>query len=101
MAHRTIDSSLAVRALWTGGCAALAGLLLGMLFPSGLRFTNRELAAPAALAVNGVASVLGGGAAVMISVAFGISTSFALAGLFYLAAALAGPMNWRSAKAPL
>src|SRR5204863_2451756 len=40
LARWTSDASLPVRALWTGGCAALAGLLLGMLFPSGLRFTN-------------------------------------------------------------
>jgi hypothetical protein len=95
LAQRTTDASLAVRALWTGGCAALAGLLLGMLFPSGLRFTNREQGAPAALAINGVTSVLGGGAAVIVSVAMDIPTSFAVAGLCYLVAALAGPMRWR------
>ncbi|HEY6179383.1 MAG TPA: hypothetical protein VIX73_33240 [Kofleriaceae bacterium] len=95
LAQRTADASLAVRALWTGGCAALAGLLLGMLFPSGLRFTIREQGAPAALAINGVTSVLGGGAAVIVSVAMDIPTSFAVAGLCYLAAALAGPMRWR------
>jgi len=95
LAQRTGDSSLAVRALWTGGCAALVGLLLGMLFPSGLRFTIREQGPPAALAVNGVTSVLGGGAAVIVSVAFGIPTSFAVAGVCYLVAALAGPLRWR------
>jgi hypothetical protein len=96
LALRTADASLAVRALWTGGCAALAGLLLGMLFPSGLRFANREQGPPAALAINGVTSVLGGGAAVIVSVSLGIPTSFAIAGLCYLIAALAGPMHWRS-----
>jgi hypothetical protein len=94
LAHRTGDASLAVRALWTGGCAALAGFLLGMLFPSGLRFTHRELGAPAALAVNGVTSVLGAGAAIIVSVALGIPTSFRLAALCYLVAALAGPAYW-------
>ena len=94
LAQRTADASLAVRALWTGGCAAIAGLLLGMLFPSGLRFTNREQGAPAALAINGVTSVLGGGAAVIVSVAFGIPASFTVAGLCYLAAAVAGPARW-------
>lgn len=97
LAHRTMDASLMVRALWTGGCAALVGFLLGMLFPSGLRFTNRELGAPAALAINGVTSVLGGAAAVMVSVAFGIPTSFALAAAFYLVAALTGPVRWPAA----
>ncbi len=96
LAHRTGDASLAVRALWTGGCAALAGSLLGMLFPSGLRFTHREVGAPAALAVNGITSVLGAGAAVMVSVALGIPTSFRLAALCYLVAALAGPTYWNA-----
>jgi hypothetical protein len=96
LALRTASASLAVRALWTGGCAAIAGLLLGMLFPSGLRFTNREQGAPAALAINGVTSVFGGGVAVIISVAYGIPTSFEIAGLCYLVAALTGPMRWRS-----
>ena len=67
-----------------------------MLFPSGLRFTNRERGAPAALAVNGVTSVLGGGAAVMVSVTQGIPASFMLAAFCYLVAALAGPFRWRS-----
>jgi hypothetical protein len=95
LASRTGDASLALRALWTAGCAAAVGILLGMFFPSGLRFTNRELGAPAALAVNGITSVLGGGAAVITSVALGIPSSFALAGIFYLIAALAGPARWR------
>jgi len=96
LAHRTGDASLAVRAFWTGGCAALAGFVLGMLFPSGLRFTHRELGAPAALAINGVTSVLGSGAAIMVSVALGIPMSFRLAALCYLAAALSGPAFWNA-----
>ena len=96
LAPVTADAPLSVRASWTGSCAAGAGLLLGMLFPSGLRFTNRERGAPAALAVNGVTSVLGGGAAVMVSVTQGIPASFMLAAFCYLVAALAGPFRWRS-----
>ncbi|HEV7243299.1 MAG TPA: hypothetical protein VGQ36_29000 [Thermoanaerobaculia bacterium] len=95
LARLTMDASLTMRALWTGGCAALVGLLLGMLFPSGLRFTHREQGAPAALAVNGVTSVLGGGAAVMVSVALGIPASFALAGVCYVVAAINGPARWK------
>ena len=95
LAHRTGDAPLAVRALWTGGCAAVAGLLLGMLFPSGLRFTHRELGAPAALAVNGVTSVLGSGVAIMASVALGIPASFRLAALCYFVAALTAPRWWK------
>jgi SAM-dependent methyltransferase len=94
LAERTMHASLAVRALWTGSCAALVGLLLGMFFPSGLRFTNRELGAPAALAINGVTSVIGGGAAIMVSVAFGIPASFILAAAFYFLASLSGPIRW-------
>ncbi len=96
LAQVTADASLATRASWAGGCAAIVGLLLGMLFPSGLRFTNRGQGAPAALAINGVTSVLGGGAAVMISVTRGIPASFMLAGFCYLVAALVGPFRWRS-----
>jgi hypothetical protein len=99
LAQRTMDASLLVRALWTGACAALVGFLLGMLFPSGLRFTHRELGAPAALAINGVTSVLGGAAAVMVSVALGIPASFAVAAAFYVIAALTGPIRWRAAEA--
>ena len=98
LARRTMDAPFAVRALWTGGCAAFVGFLLGMMFPSGLRFTHREEGAPAALAVNGVTSVLGGGLAVMLSVALGIPASFAIAGVCYLIAALAGPMRWTGAS---
>ena len=95
LAPMTADSSLAVRASWTGSCAAVAGLLLGMLFPSGLRFASRGQGAPAALAINGITSVLGGGAAVMVSVSGGIPASFMLAAFCYLVAALAGPFRWR------
>ncbi|PYQ27734.1 MAG: hypothetical protein DMF56_19205 [Acidobacteria bacterium] len=95
LAHRTIDASLAVRALWSGACAALVGLVLGMLFPSGLRFTNRDTGAPAALAINGITSVLGGGGAVLVSIAFGIPATFVVAAVCYLIAAITGPVYWR------
>jgi hypothetical protein len=98
LAHRTIDASLALRALWSGACAALVGLVLGMLFPSGLRFTHRETGAPAALAINGITSVLGGGGAVIISIALGIPATFVAAALCYLLAAITGPVYWRAAE---
>jgi hypothetical protein len=95
LASRTLEASLLVRASWTGGTAALVGLLLGMFFPSGLRFVSREQGTPMALALNGVTSVVGGAAAVLISVLFSISTSFAVAALVYLLVGLLGPVRWR------
>ncbi|HUJ15016.1 MAG TPA: hypothetical protein VL284_14615 [Thermoanaerobaculia bacterium] len=97
LAHRTLEASFALRAFWTAACAAAPGLFLGTLFPAGLRFTNREPGVPAALAINGITSVLGGGAAVMLSVAFGIPVTFAIAGACYLIAAIAGPLRWHDA----
>jgi hypothetical protein len=94
LAARTLESSLAVRAAWTGGTAALVGVVLGMLFPSGLRYVARERGTPLALALNGVTSVVGGAAAVLVSVLFSISASFALASLLYLLVGLVGPMRW-------
>ncbi|HLJ75501.1 MAG TPA: hypothetical protein VKU62_12995, partial [Thermoanaerobaculia bacterium] len=96
LARHTADASLGVRALWTAGCAAVIGVLIGMLFPSGLRFTNREQGPPAALAVNGVTSVLGGGVALIVSIAFGIPASFLIAAMCYLIAAMTGPRRWPS-----
>ncbi len=95
LARATATHSLGLRALWCGGVAAGVGLLLGMLFPSGLSFTRRERGAPAALAVNGLTGILGSAFTVMLSVAFGIPVSFAVAGLCYLVAALAGPERWQ------
>jgi hypothetical protein len=46
-------------------------------------------------AINGVMKKLGGGAVMIVSVAMDIPTSFAVVGLCYLAAALAGPIRWR------
>ncbi|MEZ4405483.1 MAG: hypothetical protein R3A52_03165 [Polyangiales bacterium] len=102
------DATLGARMAWTGGCAAVVGLALGMLFPAGVRWLDRGRGAPLALAVNGATSVLGSVAAVTVSVWFGIPWSFALGGAVYLVAALAGPHRWvgdeaavsRSADAP-
>jgi hypothetical protein len=99
LARRTMQASLFVRALWTGGTASLVGLALGMLFPAGLRYVERDQGVPIALAVNGVTSVLGGAAAIIVSVAFGIPASFALAALCYLTAGIAGPLKWQEYRA--
>jgi hypothetical protein len=99
LARLTEASSLGVRSAWAGGLSGLVGLALGMLFPSGIRFTERDRAVPLALALNGTTSVMGGVLAVVVSVAFGISATFALAGALYLLAAWAGPWRWSNRSA--
>lgn len=94
LARATLDAPFATRAAWTGGCAALVGVVLGMLFPSGIRYVDRARGAPVALALNGATSVLGSVGAIIASVWFGIPTTFALAGAVYLLAAWAGPATW-------
>lgn len=95
LARATIDSGFGVRAAWAGGCAALVGVVLGMLFPSGIRYVERERGAPVALALNGATSVLGSVAAITVSVWAGIPATFVVAAAIYLVAALAGPHGWR------
>ncbi len=98
LAHATVDASFAVRAVWTSACAAIVGLTLGMMFPSAVRYVDRERGAPVALAVNGATSVLGSIAAITLSVAVGIPATFVLAGAVYLVAGLAGPHGWRAVE---
>ena len=59
LARATLESGLGVRVAWTGACAAMVGGVLGMLFPSAMRYASRERGAPVALAINGFTSVLG------------------------------------------
>ncbi len=99
LARATLAAPLEIRIAWTGGAAGIVGMLLGMLFPSGARFLARDRGIPVALALNGATSVLGSVLAIVVSVALGISTSFALAGVIYLAAAWAGPHGWGDAEA--
>lgn len=94
LARATLDAPFGVRAAWTGGCAALVGVVLGTLFPSGIRFVDRARGAPVALALNGATSVLGSVSAIIVSVWFGIPTTFALAAAIYLVAAWASPRSW-------
>jgi hypothetical protein len=95
LAHATMESPFAVRVAWCGACSAAIGLVLGMMFPSGLAYTDRERAAPVALALGGASSVVAGSLAVVVSVGLGIPAAFAAAGLFYAIAALCGPARWR------
>jgi len=95
LARATVDSNFAVRAAWAAGCAALVGVALGMMFPSAVRYVDRERGAPVALAVNGATSVLGSVGAIILSVSVGIPATFELAAAIYLVAALSGPHGWR------
>jgi hypothetical protein len=70
------------------------GVVLGTLFPSGIRYVDRARGAPVALALNGATSVLGSVAAIIVSVWWGIPTTFALAAAVYLLAAWASPRAW-------
>jgi hypothetical protein len=98
LAHATLQSPFGVRVTWCGACAAGVGVILGMLFPSGLSFTHRERATPVALALGGATSVIGGALAVVISVSLGIPSTFAAAGTLYAVAAACGPSRWRPVK---
>lgn len=94
LARATQDGSFWVRTLWTGGCAMVVGVMLGMFFPSGVRFVSRVRGAPVALAVNGATSVLGSVLAITVSVWIGIPATFAAAAVIYAIAAWAGPHGW-------
>jgi hypothetical protein len=98
LAHATFESAFGVRVAWCGTTAAGLGLSLGMLFPSGLAFTDRERATPIALALGGATSVVGSALAVVVSVALGIPATFAVAAALYLLAAACGPMRWRAVE---
>jgi hypothetical protein len=98
-ARATIASSFGVRVAWTGATAAGLGLVLGTLFPSGLRFAGRDRATAVALAINGAAGVVGSVVAIIVSVAEGIPASFVLAGIIYAVAAACGPVTWRARAA--
>jgi hypothetical protein len=94
LARATMLAPLGARAAWCGACAAALGIVLGMLFPSALAFTDRERATPVALALGGAASVVGSALAIVLSVSFGIPGTFAAAGAFYALAAACGPARW-------
>jgi spermidine synthase len=97
LARATLESAFGVRVAWCGATAAALGLVLGMLFPSALAFTERERATPIALALGGATSVVGSALAVVISVALGIPATFAVAAALYVLAAYCGPWRWRAA----
>ena len=67
------------------------GLVLGMLFPSGIRFVERDRGLPVALGLNGATSVVGSILSVLISIMFGIAASFSTAAVLYLIAAASRP----------
>lgn len=94
LAAATEGGAMGVRVLWTGLCAAAVGLVLGMLFPAGMRHLDRTSATPLALGINGACGVLGSIAAIVTSVWHGIAATFALAAALYVLAAASGPWRW-------
>ena len=94
MTSIAVASGTGTRMVCAAACAAVLGVAMGMLFPSGMRFLPRGEGAPVALAINGVASVLGSVSAIVVSVWFGIPASFACAGALYVLAAVSGPARW-------
>lgn len=95
LARATVESPYSTRVVWCAACSAALGLVLGALFPAGIAYAERERGAPVALAVNGAASVVGGVAAVAVSVWLGIPATFIIAGCIYFVAAACGPATWR------
>jgi hypothetical protein len=96
LARATLGAAMPVRMLWTSSVTGLVGLILGTLFPSGIRFIRRESGLPIALGINGATSVIGSILSVLVSIVFGIAASFSVAAVFYLVAAIAGPHRWRA-----
>jgi hypothetical protein len=97
LAHATLLAPFGVHVAWCGACAASLGVVLGMLFPSGLSFVGRQQATPVALAIGGATSVVGGVLAMVISVAFGIPATFMASAALYALAAACGPLRWDTA----
>jgi hypothetical protein len=96
LARATADSPFAVKVAWTAACAGAIGVVLGTMFPSGIRYAERDRGAPVALAVNGATSVLGSVVAVIVSVWAGIPASFGVAAAIYVVAAMCGPSRWNA-----
>lgn len=101
LSHLTLAAPFAVRVIWTGAVSGLSGLVLGMLFPGGLSFVDRERGTPLALALNGATSVIASVMVTALSVWAGTSASFLFAGVMYLLAALVGPTRWREVAQPV
>ena len=99
LARATSLSGMGARAAWALAVSAFVGLVLGTLFPSGLRHTDRAVATSLALALNGVAAVVGGVVCVLVSVWFGIPYAFFLAAALYGIAAVCGPTSWNAVTA--
>lgn len=84
------SAPLAVRVTVVGAVALVVGLPMGMVFPSGLRLaaTSAEGRTAWFWSINGVASVVGSVAAIILAVTLGYSAAFVAAAALYAAVAL-------------
>ena len=96
LARATMSGSMSVRMVWTASVTGCVGLVLGTLFPSGIRFVERDRGLPLALGINGATSVVGSILSMIVSVIWGIGASFFVAAAFYLVAAICGPPRWKA-----
>jgi hypothetical protein len=96
LARATLSAEMSVRIIWSALVTGLVGLVLGTLFPSGIRFVDRDRGLPIALGINGATSVVGSILSILVSVIWGIAASFAVAAMFYVIAAIYGPYRWRA-----
>ena len=99
----TLGFSLAGRLLLTVGILAVPGFLLGMPFPTGIRYAGQKNSAiiPWLWAINGVTSVIGSALAVTVSIHIGFRLTLVVAAAIYVVAGLLlaaelGAVSWRT-----
>jgi len=83
-----LGTTFPVRVLVAGTITGVAGFMMGMPMPTGIRFLkeeNRNII-PWAWAINGYFTVIGTAAAVILAVNLGFSTVFILAATLYIVA---------------
>jgi len=90
--HAAIGLGFAVRVLISVALIAPAGLLMGMMLPTGIRLVSGRHAeiVPWAWGLNGAASVFGSVLAMVISIHAGFAVTLMAGGALYLVAVLAG-----------
>jgi len=92
LVHAAIGWSFALRVLIAVALIAPAGLMMGMLLPTGIRLVSDRHAeiVPWAWGLNGAASVFGSVLAMVISIHMGFTATLVCGGALYVLAVLAG-----------